>query len=112
VTVAHPRRVKLARARFNGDWLALKPGSELALTLALTKAALDLGSPADAPPAVVQALEALKGGLAAWTPERTEAETGVSAATLSAAAKRMREANRKALLFGRRVLEHAQAPAF
>jgi NADH-quinone oxidoreductase chain G len=110
VTVAHTRRVKLARARFKSDWLALRPGSELALTLALTKAALDLGLPADLTPAVAQALESLKPGLAAWTPERIEAETGVSSVLVHTAAKRMRDAARKALLFGRGVLEHAQAP--
>ncbi len=111
VSVAHARRVKLARARFKGDWLALEPGAELALTLALTKAALDLGVPADVPPAVAQALESLKSGLAVWTTERIEAETGVSSVLVHTAAKRMRDAARKALLFGRGVLEHAQAPA-
>src|SRR5262249_56125555 len=49
VTVAHARRVKLARPRFKGDWLALKPGTELALTLGLTRAALELSAPAGAP---------------------------------------------------------------
>ncbi|MFM7230854.1 MAG: NADH-quinone oxidoreductase subunit NuoG [bacterium] len=110
VTVAHARRVKLARAKFKGDWLGLRPGSELALTLALTKSALDLGVPAGVPGEVASALASLQGSLAAWTPERIEAETGVSGAAVSAAAKRMREAGRKALLFGRGVLEHAQAP--
>ncbi len=111
VTVAHARRVKLARPKFKGDWLGLKPGSELALTLALTKAALDLGVPTGVPAEVASALESLKGSLAAWTPERIEAETGVSGAVVAAAAKRMREAERKALLFGRGVLEHPQAAA-
>ncbi|MEY4069602.1 MAG: dehydrogenase subunit [Candidatus Eisenbacteria bacterium] len=110
VTVAHARRVKLARAKFKGDWLGLRPGSELALTLALTKAALDLGVPAGVPGEVASALTSLQGSLASWTPERIEAETGVSGAAVAAAAKRMREAGRKALLFGRGVLEHAQAP--
>ena len=31
LTVAHPRRVKLAGAKFGGEWLADQPGSELAL---------------------------------------------------------------------------------
>jgi hypothetical protein len=31
LTIAHPRRVKLALTKFRGDWLAYKPGSELAL---------------------------------------------------------------------------------
>ena len=111
VTVAHARRVKLARARFSGDWLALKPGAELALTLALTRAALDLGVAAGTPPEVAKALTSLQASLAAWTPERIEAETGVSGAAVAGAAKRMRGAANKALLFGRGVLEHAEAPA-
>lgn len=111
VTVAHARRVKLARAKFKGDWLNLKPGSELALTLALTKCALDLGVPAGVPAEVGSALESLRGSLAAWTPERIESETGVSGAAVAAAAKRMRDAESKALLFGRGVLEHSEAPA-
>ncbi|HEV2104206.1 MAG TPA: 2Fe-2S iron-sulfur cluster-binding protein, partial [Candidatus Eisenbacteria bacterium] len=35
LTVAHPRRVKLARPKFRGDWLAVRPGAELALVNAL-----------------------------------------------------------------------------
>ena len=31
MTIAHPRRVKLTRARFGGDWLAYRPGGERAL---------------------------------------------------------------------------------
>ena len=111
VTVAHARRVKLARPRFKGDWLAVRPGAELALTLALTKAALDLGVPEGTPAEVAPALESLKASLVPWTSEKIVADTGVSGAALSAAAKRMRDAGRKALLFGRGVLEHAQAPA-
>ncbi|MEQ1831961.1 MAG: NADH-quinone oxidoreductase subunit NuoG [Candidatus Eisenbacteria bacterium] len=111
VTVAHPRRVKLARPRFKGDWLAVKPGAELALTLALTKAALDLGLPEGTPADVASALEALKGSLAGWTAEKCQSDTGVSGAAVAAAAQRMRAAAGKALLFGRGVLEHAQAPA-
>jgi len=108
VTVAHSRRVKLARPRFKGDWLGLKPGTELALTLGLTRAALELGVPDGFP---AEAAAALTASLAASTPEKTEAETGVAASAITAAARRMREASRKALLFGRGVLEHAQAPA-
>ncbi len=111
VTVAHARRVKLARPKFKGDHLAVKPGAELALTLALTKAALDLGLPEGVPAEVSSALGALQGSLAAWTGDKVQNETGVSAAAVAAAAKRMREAGTKALLFGRGVLEHAQAPA-
>jgi len=111
VTVAHPRRVKLARPRFKADWLALRPGSELALTLGLTRAALDQGLPEGVPADVRHALEALAPSLAEWSPAKVEAETGVPGAAVAAAAKRMREAGRKALLFGRGVLEHPQAPA-
>ena len=104
VTVAHARRVKLARPRFKGDWLAVKPGSELNLVLALTRAALELGVPEGTPGDVAHALGSLKSSLG-------EGETGVAPAAVAAAARRMREAGRKALLFGRGVLEHAQAPA-
>src|SRR5262249_1739088 len=105
----HSRRVKLARPRFKGDWLALKPGTELALTLGLTRAALELSASAGAPAEVAKALADLGASLAAWTPERTESETGGPPAAAAAAARRMREAGRKALLFGRGVLEHPQA---
>ena len=108
VTVAHARRVKLARPRFKGDWLAVKPGAELPLVLELTRAALALGIPDGVPAEVRSALEALKPSLGA---ERAEAETGVAQATIAAAARRMREAGRKALLFGRGVLEHPHASA-
>lgn len=111
MTVAHPRRVKLARPKFSGDWLNLRPGSELALLQALTRAALELGDPADVPVEVVQVLGSLRGSLAAWTPERVEAETGVAAAAVAGAAKRLRDAPTKAVLFGRAVTEHPQAPA-
>ena len=109
VTVAHARRVKLARPKFGGDWLGLKPGSERALMLALTRAALDLPRPDGLPAAVASALEAARASLAAWTPERVESETGLPMSAVSAAAKRLHGASRKALLFGRAVLEHPQA---
>lgn len=111
LTVAHARRVKLARPKFKGDWLGLKPGSELALANALTRAALDLGAPADLPAEVSAGVAALQSALAAWTPEKAEAETGVKWAAIAAAAKRLREASRKVLVFGRGVIEHADAPA-
>jgi NADH-quinone oxidoreductase chain G len=111
LTVAHPRRVKLARTKFGGDWLALRPGSELALVNGLTRAVLDLGDPAGLPPAVAGGLAALRQALAGATPAATEQATGVPAAAIPAAAKRLREAGRKAILFGRACAEHAQAPA-
>jgi predicted molibdopterin-dependent oxidoreductase YjgC len=111
VTVAHPRRVKLAGSKFKGDWLAVKPGAELALTLALTRASLELGTPAGATPEVGSALGTLAGSLASWTPEKVEAETGVSGRAVVAAAQRLKSAERKAILFGRGVLEHPQAAA-
>ncbi|HTR97790.1 MAG TPA: NADH-quinone oxidoreductase subunit NuoG [Candidatus Acidoferrales bacterium] len=111
VTVAHPRRVKLARPKFRGAWLGLQPGAELALVHALTRTALEAGDPAGLPAEVAAGLPALRASLAAWTPERIERETGVSADAVAAAARRLREAPRKALLFGRGVLEHPQAPA-
>jgi len=111
VTVAHPRRVKLARTRFGGDWLALRPGSELALVDGLTHAALAAGEPSDVPPDVRASLAALRAALAGATPEATERTTGVPASAVTAAARRLREAGRKAILFGRAYTEHPQAPA-
>jgi NADH-quinone oxidoreductase chain G len=111
LTVAHPRRVKLARPKFKGDWLGVRPGAELALLNALAKAALDLGEPADLPGEAAWGLPALRSALAAWTPERIERETGVAPAAIAAAAQRLRTASRKVVLFGRAVLEHPQAPA-
>ena len=111
LTVAHARRVKLARTKFKADWLGLLPGSELALLNALTRSALDQGDPADLPAEVAAGLDALKASLAGWTPGRITSETGLPAAAVAAAAKRLRDAERKALLFGRAVAEHPQAPA-
>ncbi len=111
LTVAHPRRVKLARTKFGGEWLALRPGSELALLDGLTRAALDLGDPQGLPSEVGAGLPALKASLSSATAEQTETLTGVPAAAVRAAAKRLREAGRKAVLFGRAVAEHPQAPA-
>ena len=111
LTVAHPRQVKLARARFHGAHLAYRPGRELALVNALTRAVLDLGDPAGAPPEVMTALASLKTTLAGATPEAAEAATGVRADAIRAAAKRLREADRKAILFGRALTEHREAAA-
>jgi predicted molibdopterin-dependent oxidoreductase YjgC len=109
VTVAHPRRVKLARPKFKGDWLGVKPGAELVLLHALTQAALAAGEPANLPAAVAAGLPALKSALAGLTPERIEAETGVTLVAITAAAKRLQSATRKAVLFGRAATEHPQA---
>jgi NADH-quinone oxidoreductase chain G len=111
MTVAHPRRVKLARTKFGGDWLAIKPGSERALIDGLTRAALDASDPQALPPEVQAGLPALKQSLAGATAAAIEEATGVPAAAITAAAKRMREASRKAILFGRALAEHPQAPA-
>jgi len=111
LTVAHPRRVKLARAGFGGEWLGLGPGSELALLNGLTRAVLDLGDPAGLPAEVAAGLPALKSALAACTPERAEQATGVPAAAIVAAARRLREAPSRAIVFGRAYAEHPQAAA-
>jgi predicted molibdopterin-dependent oxidoreductase YjgC len=97
LTVAHPRRVKLAREKFKGAWLAYRPGSELALVFGLTVAAIaDGGGPvADLP--------------AGFTLDQAATLTGVPAAELAAAARRLRAAERKALVFGRAFTEHPQA---
>jgi predicted molibdopterin-dependent oxidoreductase YjgC len=49
--------------------------------------------------------------LAGFGPEQAEAATGVPRAAFAAAAKRLRDAKRPALVFGRGVVEHPQAPA-
>ena len=109
LTVAHPRRVKLAGAKFQGDWLALRPGSELALLHGLTRAALDLGEPEGLPEELEAGLAPLRASLAAWTPEAVEAATGVTAEAIAVAAKRLRAAERKAVIFGRALAEHPAA---
>jgi predicted molibdopterin-dependent oxidoreductase YjgC len=111
LTVAHPRRVKLARPKFRGDHLALRPGSEVALLNGLCRALLELGEPQGLPPAAAQGLAGLKGALAEWTAEKTEEATGVPAAALKAAAERLRRAERKVVVFGRAYTEHPEAPA-
>jgi NADH-quinone oxidoreductase chain G len=111
LTVAHPRRVKLARTRFHGTHLAYRPGRELALVHALTRAVLDLGDPAGAPPEVASGLASLKIALAGATADAAATTTGVAAEAIRAAAKRLREADRKAILFGRAFTEHPEAAA-
>jgi NADH-quinone oxidoreductase chain G len=111
LTVAHPRRVKLARPKFRGTHLAVIPGGELALLHGLTCAALETGAPAGLPADVAGALATLPAALAAWTPERVAKESGVAWDAIVATAKRLREAPSRAILFGRGILEHAQAPA-
>jgi len=109
LTVAHPRRVKLARGKFRGDWLGLNPGSEAALIHGLTRAALERGVPAGLPADVAEGLTRLQSSLAPWTPGAASAATGVSAAALAAAAQRLAEAPAKAILFGRAIAEHPDA---
>src|SRR4029450_363360 len=70
LTVAHPRRVKLARPKFGGDWLAVKPGGELALLHALTLELVRRGVPEGTPPAVAEALRGLTRSLAEWSPDK------------------------------------------
>jgi NADH-quinone oxidoreductase chain G len=111
LTIAHPRLVKLAREKFRGDWLAVRPGSEVAFVNALTRAALDLGDAAGQPAEVAAALARVKPALDAYSPEATAGATGVSAEAVRAAAKRLAGAERKAVLFGRAYTEHPEAPA-
>ncbi len=109
LTLAHPRRVKLAAPKFGADWLAVRPGGELALLHALTAAALEAGPPATLPVEVAAGLGALRTSLAAWTPERVERASGVPFERVRAAASRLAAASRKAVLFGRAVAEHPEA---
>jgi predicted molibdopterin-dependent oxidoreductase YjgC len=109
VTVAHPRRVKLARPKFHGTHLAMTPGSEPALIRGLLRAALEAGVPEGLPADAARALGALPGSLAAWTPERVTQATGIAWEAFRSAAKRLREAPSRAILFGRGIVEHPQA---
>jgi NADH-quinone oxidoreductase chain G len=111
LTIAHPRRVKLARTKFGGEWLSYRPGSELALIAGLTRAILDLSEPTALPANVASGVPALLKSLEGWSAERAASATGVPADALLAAAKRLREAGRKAILFGRAIAEHPQAAA-
>ena len=111
LTVAHPRRVKLARPKFRGVHLAYRPGSELALLNALTRAVLEAGAPADAPPEVAAGLAALGKSLGATSREKLAEPTGLAWEALAAAAKRLRETSEQAILFGRGVMEHPHADA-
>ena len=109
LTIAHPRRVKLAGEKFGGGWLPFRPGAELAMVHALTAAALEGGVPAGLPADVASSLERLSDALSGWKPEQAEKACGVAAADTRAALKRLKDAPRKALLFGRAVAEHPQA---
>jgi NADH-quinone oxidoreductase chain G len=111
VTIAHPRRVKLARSKFRGAHLALTPGSEVAFLNGLTRALLDLGVPEGLPAEVANGVGTLAQSLGDWTPARAEQACGVPAAAITAAAKRLRDAETKAVLFGRAYTEHPEAPA-
>jgi formate dehydrogenase alpha subunit len=111
LTVAHPRRVKLARPKFKGDWLGLKPGSELVLLHGLTRAALEAGEPEGLPAEAAHGLPALRQALAAWTDDKVSQATGLPWATIAAAGRRLRAAKRKAVVFGRAYVEHPQAAA-
>src|SRR5204863_5660480 len=53
--------------------------------------------------------EKLRGALGGWTPEQAEKACGVGGAETRAAAKRLKDSPRKALLFGRGIAEHPQA---
>ncbi len=99
LTVAHPRRVKLASRKFAGEWLGVRPGSELALVYGLTRAALEASGTREL------------GALSTWTPAVVERATGVPAAAIEAAARRLRQAPSRAILVGRAYTEHPQAGA-
>jgi NADH-quinone oxidoreductase chain G len=110
LSVAHPRRVKLVGGKFRGDWLALRPGGELALLHGLTRAALEAGAPA-LPADVAARLPALEASLAAWTPAAVERASGVAAGAVAAAARRLCAGPSRAIVFGRALVEHPQAIA-
>lgn len=109
MTIAHPRRVKLAWEKFGGDWLAYRPGSEHALLAGLTRAALALGDPPNPGEGMRSGLDGVRRSLEAWTPEQVQKRTGIPFAAIEAAARRLREAERKAIVFGRGLTEHPAA---
>jgi len=111
LTIAHPRRVKLAWEKFRGDWLGYRPGSELALLAGLTRAALALGEPPSPSDEVRAGLDVLRRSLDAWTPDQVQKATGIPFAAIESAARRLREAERKAIVFGRAIVEHPAAAA-
>ncbi len=111
LTVAHPRRVKLARPKFRGTHLGYRPGGELALVHGLTLAALEAGVPEGLPAGVAAALGALRAGLPAATPDAVAKATGLAWDAVREAARRLREAPSRAILFGRTTTEHPEAPA-
>jgi NADH-quinone oxidoreductase subunit G len=53
---------------------------------------------------------ALRRNVASWTPDRTETETGVSAAAIAAAARLLVKKGPMAILAGKAVTEHSQYP--
>jgi NADH-quinone oxidoreductase chain G len=110
LTVAHPRRVKLAGPKFRGDWLGYRPGSELALLHGLTRAALEDGGLEGLPEDARDGLVGLEASMGSWTPEQVERATGVPWAAVKAAAQRLRAVTRKAVVFGRALVEHPDAP--
>ncbi len=103
LVVAHPRQVKLARAKFGGTWLPVRPGAEVAFVNALTRAVL-AGAPASDTSARVQ--QALGAGDTA-----SESALGLADGALAGVAARLQRATRKAILFGRAWTEHPEAPA-
>ncbi|HET7226270.1 MAG TPA: NADH-quinone oxidoreductase subunit NuoG [Candidatus Eisenbacteria bacterium] len=113
LTVAHARRVKLARAKFGGAWLAVRAGGELALVHALTRAVLDERArhpePAPLDPAHAAALATLARALPAVA--ESEAATGVAADQVMEAGRRLLAATRKAIVFGRNTAQHPEAQA-
>ncbi|MEO5619097.1 MAG: NADH-quinone oxidoreductase subunit NuoG [Candidatus Eisenbacteria bacterium] len=111
MTVAHPRRVKLARPKFGGDHLAFQPGSQLALVHGLTLAAIEQGVPAGVPGEVATALGNLRGALLSYTSDSVAKATGLAWDAIASAARRLREAPSRAILFGRSTTEHPEAPA-
>jgi formate dehydrogenase major subunit len=109
--VAHPRRVKLARGKFGGLWLHHRPGAELAVLAGLGHLLAQDDAPAGLPAEAARELPALRQALAPWTPDRVARESGVERADLEDAARRLRAASRKAILFGRALVESPQAAA-
>jgi len=109
LTIAHPRRVKLARPKFEGAWLAYRPGSEIALLAGLARAAIERGLPAAAPADAAAAAARIKAALEAWTPQTVQSATGLDAEALAGAARRLAESASRAIVFGRALTEHPEA---
>lgn len=96
VVVVDPRRTETAAVA--DEHLFIRPGSDAAFLLALLHQVLADGI--DPLPAYVHGLEAVRDGVAEWTPERAATVTGIAAADIVRIAREFATA-RRASCYGR-----------